>query len=250
MAGLQRARGDLDAAVRMLDAAEPLFLPGYFPDVRPIPAMKARVRIAQGRLDDARAWRSARGIAPLESPAYLDEYDQLTLARLMIADGEPRAALVLADRVRERAQGRDGSVIEARVVRALAHRANGDAQAATADLTDALAAAVPAGYCRLFLDEGEPLAELLARLPADEHARRVLAAGRRRSSARTEDQGLSERERDVLRLLATDLSGPDIARQLFVSVNTLRTHTKHIFSKLDVNTRRAAVRRAEELELI
>ena len=61
---------------------------------------------------------------------------------------------------------------------------------------------------------------------------------------------LSERELDVLRLLATDLDGPDIARRLFVSVNTMRTHTKSIYAKLGVNSRRAAVRRAEELGLL
>ncbi|MCZ8517802.1 LuxR C-terminal-related transcriptional regulator [Paenibacillus filicis] len=61
---------------------------------------------------------------------------------------------------------------------------------------------------------------------------------------------LSERERDVLRLLGTDLSGPDIARELMVSLNTLRTHTKNIYDKLQVNSRRAAVRRAEELDLL
>ena len=60
---------------------------------------------------------------------------------------------------------------------------------------------------------------------------------------------LSDREIDVLRLLRTDLSGPEIADELAVSLNTLRTHTKNIFEKLGVNSRRAAVRRAEELEL-
>ena len=60
---------------------------------------------------------------------------------------------------------------------------------------------------------------------------------------------LSERELEVLRLLRTDLSGPEIARELMVSLNTLRTHTKNIYSKLGVNNRRAAVRRAEELDL-
>jgi LuxR family maltose regulon positive regulatory protein len=60
---------------------------------------------------------------------------------------------------------------------------------------------------------------------------------------------LSERELDVLRLLGTDLGGPDIARELMVSLNTLRTHTKNIYDKLGVNNRRAAVRRAEELDL-
>jgi len=61
---------------------------------------------------------------------------------------------------------------------------------------------------------------------------------------------LSERELDVLRLLATDLDGPDIARQLVVSLNTVRTHTKNIYAKLGVNNRRAAVRRAGELDLL
>ena len=61
---------------------------------------------------------------------------------------------------------------------------------------------------------------------------------------------LSERELEVLRLLGTDLDGPEIARELVVSLNTMRTHTKNIYSKLGVSTRRAAVRRAEELELL
>ena len=63
-------------------------------------------------------------------------------------------------------------------------------------------------------------------------------------------EALSERELQVLRLLATELSGPQIARELYVSVNTLRSHTKHIFGKLEVNSRTAAVRRAESLGLI
>ena len=61
---------------------------------------------------------------------------------------------------------------------------------------------------------------------------------------------LSERELEVLRLLATDLDGPDIARELGVSLNTMRTHTKNIFAKLGVNSRRAAVRRADEIGLL
>ena len=158
------------------------------------------------------------------------------------------------------AAGRDGSLVEARLVRALAHHANGDADSAAADLAAALTDGVPAGYCRLFLDEGQPMAELLgqvARAAAHDvrtHAEHLLAAAQRPSAPaparRASEEGLSERELEVLRLLATELSGPEIARQLFVSVNTLRTHTKHIFTKLDVNTRRAAVRRAAELGLL
>jgi len=142
------------------------------------------------------------------------------------------------------------------MLRALAHHANDDADSAAADLAAALIAGVPAGYCRLFLDEGQPMTELLGQVarsaPHDSraHAEHLLAAARRplapppapvRDAAAEE---LSEREREVLRLLATELSGPEIAGHPYISVNTLRTHTKHIFSKLDVNTRGAAVRRA------
>jgi LuxR family maltose regulon positive regulatory protein len=240
----------------MLDQAEPLFLPGYFPDVRPIAATRARVWILQGRLDDAREWAHAWAFAP----TYLAEYAQLTLARLRVAEGDAREALRLLDGVVDLAleAGREGSLVEARLVRALAHHANGDADAAATDLAAALSVGVPAGYCRLFLDEGAPMTILLERLaraaPRDvrAHAEHLLAAERRPSAParRAAEEGLSDRECEVLRLLATELSGPEIARQLYVSVNTLRTHTKHIFSKLDVNTRRAAVHRAAELGLL
>ena len=262
MAALLQAQGDHDGAIAMLDEAEPLFLPGYFPDVRPIAATRARVRIAQGRLADARDWARERGIAPTDPPTYLAEYDQLTLARLLVAEGGVPEALPLLDRVLESAaaSGRNGSLVEAGMVRSLAHHANGDAGSAVADLAAALAEGVPAGYCRLFLDEGPPMTELLGRLARDAaydaqvHAQHLLAAGPRSSasfpSGPTSPDGLSERELEVLRLLATGLSGPEIARQLFVSVNTLRTHTKHIFTKLGVNTRRGAVRRAADLGLL
>ena len=99
---------------------------------------------------------------------------------------------------------------------------------------------------------------------AGDHARRLLslsaagegeaageagATGAQRLVPESPEQ-LSERELQVLRLLDTELTGPEIARELFVSHNTLRTHTKHIFTKLGVNSRRAAVGRARELRLI
>jgi LuxR family maltose regulon positive regulatory protein len=166
-----------------------------------------------------------------------------------------------------REAGRGGSVVDALVVRALAREARGDRDGALTDVGRALADAVPHGYARLFLDEGPALTDLLRTLaarPGRAGAAEAAALVRLDQGARTGatggtlavdspgsgDDALSSRELEVLRLLATELTGPEIARQLYVSVNTLRTHTRHIFTKLDVNTRPAAVRRATDLGLL
>ena len=150
-----------------------------------------------------------------------------------------------------------GSLVEILVLRALAHQAQGDATAAVGSLERALALAEPEGYVRTFLDEGAPMATLLhavaQRGAARAYARHLLAsAGEALGGAPAQGglvEPLSGRELTVLRLLRTDLSGPDIARELMVSLNTMRTHTKNIYTKLGVGDRRAAVRRAEELGL-
>jgi LuxR family transcriptional regulator, maltose regulon positive regulatory protein len=143
-------------------------------------------------------------------------------------------------------------------VQARAAQARGDVPAALSSLRRALSLAEPEGYVRTFVDEGPPMAALLRALAKDgdagSYVRRLLAA-----FDGTEVSGpvpqrlvdpLSARELDVLRLLGTDLDGPDIARELVVSLNTVRTHTKNIYAKLGVNSRLAAVRRAEELDLM
>jgi LuxR family maltose regulon positive regulatory protein len=143
------------------------------------------------------------------------------------------------------------------MLRALVHHARRDEAAAIAQLGDVLATAAPTGFVRLFLDEGAPMTELAAHVDGTPATAALVARLRRTAYARPvvtaqepQTHGLSERELDVLQLLATARTGPQIANELFVSVNTLRTHTKHIFTKLDVNTRRAAVARAGVLGLI
>jgi LuxR family maltose regulon positive regulatory protein len=154
--------------------------------------------------------------------------------------------------------GRTGNVIEILVLQALALRAGGDAHGALVPLEHALTLAEPEGYVRIFVDEGPPMASLLQAVAkrgvAPTYVRELLSAFGRREDRAPIDQALieplSERELEVLRLLATDLDGPDIARELVVSLNTVRSHTKNIYAKLGVNNRRAAVSRAAELDLL
>jgi len=290
MAQVVAAEGHAQEAITLLDQAEELYRPGFFPDVRPIAAMRARVWIAQGDLSKAAGWAHDRGVSVTDDASYLSEFEHLTLVRLLIAqhrEGPNRNliehAVGLLDRLHEAAEasGRAGSLVEIRMLQALAEDALGDRTRACKWLGRALAEAPePDGYARLFLDEGLPMVELLGdvgrdtdrdadrdvsrdaepqgRLAAD-HARRLLSLSTA-ADAQAPDTGLrppgsspdslSERELQVLRLLDSELSGPQIARELFVSHNTLRTHTKHIFTKLDVTTRRAAVRRARERGLM
>jgi LuxR family maltose regulon positive regulatory protein len=199
-----------------------------------------------------------------DAPSYLREYEHLTLARLYIARAadDPalaKAALQLLDRLHEAAVagGRLGSVTEIAILTALCHKLSNDVPAATTALRRALELAEPEKRSRPFIDEGEALAGLLKlvakRAPASPFMLELLAGGAAPPPAIADHpdliEPLSDREIDVLRLLRSDLSGPDIARELAVSLNTMRTHTKNIFEKLGVNSRRAAVRRAEQMQL-
>ncbi|MDQ4068557.1 MAG: LuxR C-terminal-related transcriptional regulator, partial [Actinomycetota bacterium] len=141
---------------------------------------------------------------------------------------------------------RDGNAIEALALLALAHDAGADTPRGLAALGEALTRAGVEGFVRIFLDAGGPMNALLKTAVrhgrTTGHAAAVLAGGLLPSPGQ---QGLvdelSTRELDVLRLLRSDLSGPEIAAELVVSLNTVRTHTKNIFMKLGVNSRRAAV---------
>jgi LuxR family maltose regulon positive regulatory protein len=304
-ARLKETHGDLDGALALFDEAERLYIRTPLPDLQPIPALKARIWIAQGRLTQALEWMREQGLSP-DDLCYLREFEHLTLARILIAqyqndrmDGSIHAAMQLLDRLLQAAEagGRLGSAIEILVVQALAHQAQGNNTLALSSLERALALAEPEGYVRLFVDEGEAMRLLILdfrhlhslALPARASVRAVqvfsiekqhcdlghpligytnqLLAAFSQPAALPQPttnhpkseiknlkskmvDPLSQRELEVLRLLRSELRGPEIARELVVSLNTLRTHTQNIFSKLGVNNRRAAVRRAEELNLL
>ncbi len=260
-ARLLAAQGDLAGALELLDEAEPLYDTDFSPPVRPIPALRGRIHLAQGDLAAARRWATEQGVTVEDELDYVHEFEHITLARTLLAAGDDRstdAAVSLLDRLLAAAERgeRTGSVVEILVLLALAHQARGDRPAVARAVETALVRAAPEGYVRVFVDEGVAMTALLRSSAqhgaAGDHARRVLAAGSRapRTPSRTGlvDE-LSARELDVLRLLRSDLSGPDIARELVVSLNTVRTHTKNIYAKLGVNNRRAAIRRAAELGL-
>lgn len=266
MARIREAQGDLDGALDLLHEAEHLYVSDFFPNVRPVAALKTRVWVAQGRLDEALDWAREQGLSAWDDLCYLREFEHITLARVLLvrykSDRAGRSmleAMGLLERLLQAAEEgeRTGSVIEILVVQALAHHMQGDIPAALVPLERALTLAEPEGYVRIFVDEGRPMAALLEAAVkqgiAINYVRRLLTAfGKvegKTLAKQVVSEPLSERERDVLRLLRTDLSGPDIARELMVSLNTLRTHTKNIYDKLEVNNRRAAVRRAEELDL-
>jgi LuxR family maltose regulon positive regulatory protein len=266
-ARLLQANGDVDGAVRAFDDAEARYVADFSPNVRPIPAQRAAVQVANGRLADAHRWASSVRAELAEPVTYRREFELLTLARLQVAEARAGGSeggleqvnqlldrlLVAADEGR-----RNGSLLEILIVQALARHAAADPAGTLDSLDRALALAESEGHIRVFVDEGAvilPLLRLSAkRRDAPAFAAEVLAAAQpdrdRPPLAKGLVEPLSERELEVLRLLRSELNGPELANELVVSLNTLRTHTKNIYAKLGVTSRRAALRRAEELGLL
>jgi LuxR family maltose regulon positive regulatory protein len=236
------AEGDPEAAIRLLDEAEEHHRPGFYPDVRPIGTLRARVWIDAGALSEAAAWAAERGLSTSDKVSYLRELDHLTLVRLVLArhrihpdPGAVGEAAGLLGRLLDAAEstGRMGSAAEIRDLLELTSVV-GDA-AESADARAHASADLPT--------EGPAEPSTAPHAPPTTEAL---------TEPLTEPvtEPLTERELQVLRLLEGDLTGPQIARELFVSTNTLRSHTKHIFTKLGVTSRRAAVRRARERGLL
>jgi len=267
MARIRQAEGDLDGALELLAEAERLYVGDFSPDVRPVAALKARVSIAAGRLPQALAWAREHGLSTADDLTYLREFEHVTLARLLLvrargdrADHGIGEVLEFLARLLAAAEagGRTGSVIDILVVQALAHHAAGDSTAALGSLVRATDLAEPEGYVRTLVDDGPPMTALLklaARQPnAPGFVRRLVAVAVGAQGQPPGEQPLIEplsaRELEVLRLLESDLDGPDVARALSVSLPTVRTHTRNVYAKLGVNSRSAAVRRATELGLL
>ncbi|WP_270889958.1 LuxR C-terminal-related transcriptional regulator [Pedococcus sp. 5OH_020] len=271
MALLRAARGDVDEALSLLDEAERLYVADFKPDVRPVHATRARLLIAQGRLDDARVWATAHQLRPEDELTYVHEYEHITLAMLLLAEsrGTHRTSLVQVRSLLTRlhaaseAGSRHGTLLEVAVLQACAALAVGDHEAVD-HLRLAIRLSSSERYRRPFTDHASDVPRLIRLLPPTERA--TSWVGELMDACTSEGHStapsgvqparqdlidpLSERELEVLRLLATDLSGPEMARHLVVSLNTVRTHTRKVYSKLGVRGRRAAVSRAQELNLL
>jgi LuxR family maltose regulon positive regulatory protein len=276
MARIRQAQGNLAGAVELLDEAAPLYNADFSPNVRPVAALKTRVWIAQRKLVEALGWAREQGLSAHDDLSYLREFEHITLARFLLAiykrDHENRLildAIGLLERLLKAAEegGRMRSAIEILILQALANQMRDDIPSALVPLEKALALAEPEDYARIFLDEGASMAQLLHEAGVcgimRAYTGRLLAAFKAEQPWDTSDallptprpsqslvEPLSQRELEILRLLQTELSVPEIASELVIAASTVRSHTKSIYSKLDVNNRRAAVKRAAELKLL
>jgi LuxR family transcriptional regulator, maltose regulon positive regulatory protein len=271
---IKEAEADLEAVFEILNEADRLYYRHPIPDVRPLSALIARAQLVEGRLAEALLWVDERGLSVEDELSYLREFEHLTLARILIAqyksghqDGLIHDTIGLLERLLKAAQegGRVGSVIEIMLLQALAYKAKGDIRRALISLEHALELAEPEGYLRLFVDEGPPMAlllyEALARDISPAYVHRLLAAFPVTkpkmpvpAQAQSPDFGLieplSEREIEVLRLIADGLTNPEIATRLFLSPHTIKAHTRNIFSKLNVHNRQQAIARSQALGIL
>ena len=233
-------------------------------------AWQARVWLAQGRLDLAAEWLDEEA---LEVDCDPDDFDMFRLqeavvvARVLIAQGRLEEAEALLTKLHGFAQ-KNGLVardIEILALASMAYQAQGNPTEALTELEGALALAEPGGFIRVFVDEGPPMARLLYKALdrefETEYVRRLLAAfpiaePLQRDLMKSRDhqseliEPLSGRELEVLQHMATGATNREIADQLFLSLNTIKVHTRNIYGKLGVNNRTQAVNRARELGLI
>lgn len=277
LAWIRQADGDPAGARRTMAKAE---YAGPSPAaaglLNPVPAHRARLALLQGDTAAAALWAQQRGLSPDSEPVYARERDDLVLARVLLAQGRPRSAVTLLGRLLDTAdrQGRAGSVIEIRTLRALALARSAEQGAAACELAETLALSSPQGHIRLFADEGPPMASLLSRVAAAHRdgqaaARRVplgyLAAVLRACGPADEAAGagrrtgttvpgmiepLTSREMEVLHLLAAGSPNQRIAEDLVITIDTVKKHVTHVLGKLGAANRTEAVARARQLKLI
>ncbi|MFZ5918226.1 MAG: LuxR C-terminal-related transcriptional regulator [Chloroflexota bacterium] len=271
LARIKCALGDKEGMLAFIERAEQLAAgTGVSQFTRQAAAYRARMLVCPGIHDVAAASIWVRDCGPeLAGEArYAHELEYLTLARVLLAESRERMnraqmhglQRVLA-RLLSQAEnaGRTGSVVEILLITALIWQELGSPDRAGMAVDRALELSRPEGFVRLYLDEGPPMADLLKqathRGAAANYVRRLLeafGASGVAGLAQADDlaEPLTEREIEVLRLLAVGLSNREIAAELVVSLTTVKAHARHIYNKLDVQNRTQAAARARELNLL
>jgi LuxR family maltose regulon positive regulatory protein len=269
LARLYQAKGEPERATDALQQAERLM---HKRTANPltagrVAACRARLELAQSHLAEAARWRQESGLGTGDEIGYLLKFEYTTLARVLAAQGEHHRAAELLARLLVTAQGGEwpGHAVEVLALQALILQIAGDVPGALATLERALSLAEPEGYMRTFIDEGEPMARLLLLLnsqgssASQGYLSRLLDAfgiqtqeGSRSSvtSPALPIELLSERELEVLRLVAEGLTNREIAAELVIAVSTVKSHTNSIFGKLGVKNRTQAVALARGLDLL
>ncbi len=261
LAQVRQAQGDEAGAVEAAQQAVESAQRDGIPRLRILAsAHQARIWLAQGRDDLASVW--ARQYLQTGETEYLREFEDLTLARVLLAQGLPNEALDLLDRLLPPAvdAGRLGAAIEIQALRAMACHALAEPDDALQALEQALTLAEPEGYVRLFVDMGPPMVALLkaagSRGIAPQYVGRLLAAFAPleppRAAAHEQPlvEPLTDRELEVLELLAQGLANREIGRRLFISLPTVKSHTRSIYGKLGAHSREEAVARARALGIL
>jgi LuxR family maltose regulon positive regulatory protein len=279
LARIKQAQGDENGAQELLGQAREVVaeFSATEADDRTVALAQAQIWIRQGNFAAVERWAAELGLdsdtalsefleptsteGSFSPEQHLHKYELVVLARLLFTQKRFAPALQVLDPLLSLAEGRGRTkaTLEILVLQALIYQAQGFVPRATAVLEQAVKLAQPAGYVRVFLDEGPSLEPLLRRVAsrdvAPTYARELLAAftaphEELYPSAQPLVGPLSERELEVLHLLATNATGPEIANNLVIAISTFRSHTKSIYGKLDVNRRSDAVTRARQLGLI
>jgi LuxR family maltose regulon positive regulatory protein len=271
LAKVHQARGDMGSAVEAMQEAE-RFAQGH-DDARlraVVADLQAWLWVAQGNTTAALRWARDHRWSPIDELDSAREVEQIAVARVLVASASSRGstrgseieeALELLAQLLEAAEvaERPGSMIKILPLQALAFQAQGDLDQAFCTLERALSLAEPEGYVRTFVDEGKPMARLLRRALAEgiapSYVSKLLPAfGESAQPVPPATQALveplTERELEVLRLIAAGLSNREIAQELVVALSTVKTHINHIYGKLDAKSRTQAVAQARALDLL
>jgi LuxR family maltose regulon positive regulatory protein len=263
------SRGDMGSAEELIQKMENIAREVHIPPwvSNRMTAWQARIWLEQNKLDAASNWVAEQKLNPEDKLTFQREREYIVLARILTAEGRLDEANKLLWRLFEATEmsGHISRGIEILALQALALQAKGDKEQAIIKLEKALALAEPGGFIRIFVDEGPPMARLLFEALscgiAPDYVSRILGVfpsdepEQIDSTKCKTDQSelvepLSERELEVLQLIAEGLTNREIASRLYLSLNTVKAHTRNIYGKLNVHSRTQAITRSQSLGIL